>query len=149
MGIRLWLVALALPLAVVICVGVAQQRQGSARQSRVVAVLVETPVPEAAPSTARLRDEDLLALLSENGWPSSALTDALAVAHCESSLDPTAVGDLGERGLFQIHPVHDWRFDSLFGGDADAHDPTQNASVALTVWNEFGWAAWTCQPESA
>lgn len=36
----------------------------------------------------------------------SRCAKAWAVAYCESRGNPRAVGSAGERGLFQIHPVH-------------------------------------------
>lgn len=69
---------------------------------------------------------------------------ALRVAECESHLYPRAVGAAGERGLFQIHPVHrSWlgsRWARLF-------EPLVNASVAYGM-SDGGtdWSAWSCQP---
>lgn len=69
---------------------------------------------------------------------------ALHVARCESHLDRFAVGSAGERGLFQIHPVHfGWAkprrlFESLY-----------NARVAFRL-SRGGrdWSAWSwrCRP---
>lgn len=69
---------------------------------------------------------------------------ALRVAECESHLYPRAVGAAGERGLFQIHPVHrSWlgaRWDRLF-------EPMVNARVAYGMSDGgTNWSAWSCQP---
>lgn len=67
---------------------------------------------------------------------------ALAVARCESRFDPRAVGDAGERGIFQIHPVH-------FGwvNERRLWQPLYNARVAYRL-SKGGrdWHHWTCRP---
>jgi soluble lytic murein transglycosylase-like protein len=66
----------------------------------------------------------------------------LAVARCESNLDPLAVGDLAlgtSRGLFQIHrPSHPTIPDSL------AFDPAWSADWAAAQFaaGNAGW--WSC-----
>lgn len=69
---------------------------------------------------------------------------AVAIAWCESGLDPTVVGRRGERGLFQVHPVHDrWLADL---GLTDLHDPVVNATAAHLLWERSGrsFRPWTC-----
>lgn len=63
---------------------------------------------------------------------------AVCIAEHESGLNPGAVGRGGERGLFQIHPVHFGRFDpgSLF-------DPAYNAAAAYQIYRSSGPSAWT------
>jgi hypothetical protein len=39
-------------------------------------------------------------------FPPDQRIKAIQVAHCESRFKADAVGALGERGVFQIHPVH-------------------------------------------
>lgn len=57
-------------------------------------------------------------------------------------MSPRALGSAGERGLFQIHPVHFARFDPgrLF-------QPRYNARAAF-VLSRGGrdWTPWTCKP---
>ena len=70
---------------------------------------------------------------------------ALAVAHCETggTFDPGMVGAAGERGLFQIHPIH---FSKL---DADRlYEPRYNAEVAYGMSaGGTDWGPWrNCQP---
>jgi Lysozyme like domain len=69
---------------------------------------------------------------------------ALEVANCETggTFDPHAQGSAGERGLFQIHPIHwdwlnEWR---LF-------EPRYNARAAYRL-SRGGrdWSHWTCRP---
>jgi hypothetical protein len=77
-------------------------------------------------------------------FPAATENAAVRVAGCETgwTFNPRAVGRAGERGLFQIHPVHfswaqPWR---LF-------DPVWNARVAYRLSRGgTSWRAWTCQP---
>jgi hypothetical protein len=89
---------------------------------------------------------EVQAVLLRTGWPSGVTAEAAEVAHCESEWDITMTGDLGEYGLFQIHPVHYWRFDEEFGSAADPYDPVQNAEIALDIWEEESWEPWACAP---
>lgn len=67
---------------------------------------------------------------------------ALRVAYCESRLDPLARGRAGERGLFQIHPVHFGWLD-----EARLYEPLYNARIAYRL-SRGGrdWHAWSCRP---
>jgi hypothetical protein len=67
-------------------------------------------------------------------WPCQ---EALAVAWCESRLDPQAAGMYGERGLFQVHPA--------FWG-AVPEDPVGQVAQAFAIWQHHGWEVWTCRP---
>ena len=66
---------------------------------------------------------------------------AWRVVLCESRGNPRAVGGAGERGLFQIHPIH-FRW-------AQPHrlfDPTWNAKVAYRLSRGgTNWSHWTCR----
>jgi hypothetical protein len=69
---------------------------------------------------------------------------AVKVATCESGLNPRAVGSHGERGIFQIHPVHissiqkaGFTWDQMF-------DPNINITYAKMLYNWNGWQPWTC-----
>lgn len=74
---------------------------------------------------------------------------ALRVARCESGFDPRAIGEAGERGWFQIHPVH---WDSGKGlvrqmgiDPATLFDPVVNTEVAYKLSRGgTDWSAWTC-----
>jgi hypothetical protein len=79
-------------------------------------------------------------------FPSSP-TVALCIAWRESRLDPRAVGHAGERGIFQIHPVHaSWlgpRWRKMF-------DPVENARAARNLTRmpdgnggRQGWRPWS------
>ena len=114
----------------------------------VVGALDATPTPTPTPGPKvvaptplpLLVEGDVVSIIHEvfgvNAGP------ALAVAWCESRFDPSITGAAGERGLFQIHPVH-WGWldeDRLF-------DPLYNAQMAYEL-SQGGtdWSSWTCQP---
>jgi hypothetical protein len=68
--------------------------------------------------------------------------DALAVARCESRLYPRARGAAGERGIFQIHPVHFGWLD-----ESRLWEPRYNARIAFRMSRGGrSWRAWTCSP---
>lgn len=81
---------------------------------------------------------DLEALICSYGWDCAT---ALRVAHCESTMNPGAVGGAGERGLFQLHPVHAARFGERW---ELMFDPEVNIAAAHQLWSEQGWSPWTC-----
>ena len=67
---------------------------------------------------------------------------ALRVARCESRLDPRALGAAGERGLFQVHPVH-----FSWAKPRRLFEPRWNALVARRLSHGgTDWEAWTCRP---
>jgi hypothetical protein len=69
---------------------------------------------------------------------------ALRVVSCETggTFDPRAVGRAGERGLFQIHPVH---FGSL--DERRLFEPLYNSRFAFRL-SRGGrdWSHWACRP---
>ena len=69
------------------------------------------------------------------------VAEAERIVTCETggTWNPLTVGDAGERGLFQIHPIHFWRFDAdrLF-------DPVYNTWAAFQLYQERGWKPWSC-----
>jgi hypothetical protein len=70
-------------------------------------------------------------------FPDWAVDAALRVLACESGGNPNATGSLGERGLFQIHPLH---YDSTY-------DPLGNVLAAYRIsGGGVSWAAWSCRP---
>jgi hypothetical protein len=69
-------------------------------------------------------------------FPEWAWSKAYRVAMCESNGNAGATGSSGERGYFQIHPVH---FDSTY-------DPVGNVRAAYRISSGGSdWSAWTCQ----
>lgn len=71
----------------------------------------------------------------------SKAPQALRVARCESHLNPRAVGSAGERGLFQIHPIH-----FRWAKPRRLFDPRWNALVAYRLSRGgTNWSHWTCR----
>jgi hypothetical protein len=68
---------------------------------------------------------------------------ALSVAWCESNYNPGVVGGAGERGLFQIHPVHIPNLGPYGGWDA-MFDPSANIAYAYALYSGSGWGPWSC-----
>lgn len=67
---------------------------------------------------------------------------ALAVAWCESKLNPVAIGSTGERGLFQVHPIHAYRWPDFW---AAWSDPQRNAEYAYELSaGGSNWSPWAC-----
>lgn len=79
---------------------------------------------------------------------------AIRVASCESTgdpdgttFDPSATGDEGEVGLFQIHPRYHAARAAKFGWTMnDLYDPAKNVVVAADLYAEKGtWGpTWSC-----
>lgn len=105
-----------------------------------------TPAAEVAPDLGEY-DEGVArtygytalgSVVAQYPWP---INEAFRIVDCETggTWNPLAVGALGERGLFQIHPIHFWRFDAdrLF-------DPEYNTWAAYQLYREGGWTPWSC-----
>jgi hypothetical protein len=71
---------------------------------------------------------------------------ALAVAECESGLDPSAVSPGGGNwGLFQINTVHKGLVASMGYSWADITNPFVNSQVARVIYDDAGgWSPWAC-----
>jgi soluble lytic murein transglycosylase-like protein len=69
-------------------------------------------------------------------FPAESVDAALRVIACESGGNANATGAAGERGLFQVHPIH---WDS-------SYDPEANVRAALRISGGYSWNAWTCKP---
>ena len=77
-------------------------------------------------------------------FPASERARARCIVHYESTGNPTATGSAGERGLFQIHPVHRSAFTRLTGKPwSEAYNPVLNGQFAHRLWREQGWSPWT------
>jgi hypothetical protein len=73
------------------------------------------------------------------GWPGAQLVA------CESSWNRWAVGRFGERGLFQIHPVHRYGIVARMGYSwDDMFEVEPNIRVAVEIRYAQGLRAWTC-----
>lgn len=68
---------------------------------------------------------------------------AIAIATCESGLNPAARNRSGASGLFQIMmPMHA----DLFANPADVFDPRKNAEAAFSLSSGgTNWSAWVCR----
>ena len=111
-------------------------------------VVAPTPVPEVsepAPSDARRVREhdggDLGTLIATRFG--DQVEAALAVAMCESKMDPSAVSyDGSSYGLFQIH-APTWA--PVFAGFWEHWmEPKWNIEHAYIIWERSGWSAWSC-----
>lgn len=98
-----------------------------------------TPRPRPAPAPS---GDALTAIAAHFG---DVYDQAVAVARCESSLDPGAVGG-NNYGLFQISIVHKADFEQFTGQtwteailNADS-----NAAYARKLYDGMGWAPWSC-----
>lgn len=70
--------------------------------------------------------------------------DALAIAQCESGLNPSAVSN-GNYGLFQINSVHRDLVASMGYSWDRILDPGVNTAVAKRLYDEQGWGPWSCK----
>jgi hypothetical protein len=52
----------------------------------------------------------------------------------------------GHRGLFQLDPIHAWRFVARGWTWADALVAERNIAVAYELYTERGWQPWSCAP---
>ena len=69
----------------------------------------------------------------------------LAIAACESNLNPNAVGPDGAAGLFQIAPrTWQWGVETLGLGSVSPLDPQANAEVAAWLLATLGPGQWGC-----
>lgn len=71
---------------------------------------------------------------------------ALAVAKCESGLNPKAVNNKNKNGttdggLWQINDVHDARLEEL---GLDKYHPEDATKFARMLYEENGWRDWVC-----
>jgi hypothetical protein len=81
-------------------------------------------------------------------WFGPHTGEAVEVARCESGLDPHAVSpDGANHGLMQINVVHRRQFEAVTGRPwSDVYDQFQNARYARWLYDQQGWAPWTCRP---
>ncbi len=73
------------------------------------------------------------------GWPGAQLVT------CESGWNRWAVGSFGERGLFQVHPIHRYGIVARLGYSwDDMFEVEPNIHVAAEIRRVQGLRAWTC-----
>jgi len=91
--------------------------------------------------------QNLQSLALEAGWPQHRLDELAAVAWCESRFYSDRVGQAGELGPLQIHPVHRELVASLGFTWSEVSDPMVNLIVARRVFLDAGgWGPWSCKP---
>ena len=66
---------------------------------------------------------------------------AVAIAKCESGLNPKVVSPTHDSGLMQINHVHDKRLEEL---GLDKFDVDDNLTFASLLYEERGWKPWAC-----
>ena len=78
-------------------------------------------------------------------FPASQYDKAVAVATCESGLDPTVVSPGGGNwGLFQINRIHEPALRHMGYTWSQIKDPVVNAKLARSIYDDSGWRAWSC-----
>lgn len=90
--------------------------------------------------------EDLIRMIfAEHGATPAQQEEAIAVARCESGLNPAAVSPGGGNwGLFQINRVHAGRAAAQgWSWDMMLHT-IENTHIAADLWLEQGWRPWSC-----
>lgn len=103
---------------------------------------VATSSPERVTSTPAAVVALIRAAAAEFRQDADAM---VAVGHCESTLNPLAVGKAGERGLFQFLPST-WERNAARLGytPADVWDPLAAARVTAEMWSRQQQWQWTC-----
>lgn len=120
-------------------VGAAVLPVGDARSAAFGVPSSESPFVSAANVTA------ITAIRSVFGARAPA---AIRVARCETggTFNPNALGRAGERGIFQLHPVHRGWIDRLYGWHR-MFEPLWNARAAYRLSRGgTNWRPWTCRP---
>ena len=81
----------------------------------------------------------------KKAFPSTQYTKAVAVATCESGLDPKAVSPGGSNwGLFQINRIHEPTLKAMGYSWSQITDPLVNSKLAYKIYASSGWKAWSC-----
>lgn len=90
--------------------------------------------------------DEVKAIIAEVFGPAEG-TNAIAVANCESHLNPRAISKGGGNwGLFQINQVHKQRVARMGFAWDDLLDPRVNSLVAKSIFDDGGWGPWACKP---
>lgn len=108
--------------------------------------------PSAPGYTRYVPEAEVARLAALVGLP---VSEALNVTACESGLasagyghkdvrDTLTVGLYGERGIWQIHPMHLKLIRSLGYTWDDMFRPEPNARVARVLYDLQGWGGWSC-----
>jgi hypothetical protein len=86
-------------------------------------------------------------------WPKSQVSNAITVATCESSLNPSDIGvdsdGTEDLGVFQLNTggtlqelLGDYGYN--YGADDQAFNAEWNVKAGATLWKADGWSHWTC-----
>jgi hypothetical protein len=71
---------------------------------------------------------------------------AIAIAQCESNLNPGAISPGGGNwGLFQINTIHKPWVESMGYSWNQMLDPYVNTHIAKMLYDQSGWGPWTCK----
>lgn len=100
------------------------------------------PAPEPEPVAAPAGSvEEII-----NRYFGASASKAMAVARCESGLNPSAMSPGGgNHGLFQINNVHSPRFESVTGVPwSGRYDAEANTRFAKWLFDQSGWGPWAC-----
>ena len=98
-------------------------------------VLSDVPEPTAVEEEQDIKR--MIALTMGASW--------VETFRCESQLDPLAIGDAGERGLAQIHPINFGLVAELGYTPDDLLLPAVNLEVAKVILESQGPGAWACR----
>ena len=102
-----------------------------------VAKTVRAPQPPPAPGSVEAVITEIFG---------AHAPDAIAVARCESHLNPAAISRGGGNwGLFQINTAHRSRVARMGYAWEDLLDARVNALVARSIFAEQGWSPWACR----
>ncbi len=109
----------------------------AAEQAAAAEAAAAATIPAAAPGSV----EDIIAR-----YFGGQTQKALAVARCESGLNPGAVSPGGgNHGLFQVNNVHSGHFQSITGAPWSArYDAEVNTRFAHWLYSQQGWGPWAC-----
>lgn len=106
------------------------------------AIPLGEPGQQVTPSVAAVEAAALSVpdLIASYDWP---VDEALRIATCESGLQPWAENGRF-KGLFQLDTANGGWF-AYYGYDVSAWaDPAVNVAVAHLLWQDEGWAPWSC-----
>lgn len=100
-----------------------------------------TPPPPPAPAAPAGSVEEIITRYFGGG-----AGKAIAVARCESGLNPGAMSPGGgNHGLFQINSVHRGTFEAVTGAPWSAvYDAELNTRFAKYLHDRSGWGPWAC-----
>lgn len=83
------------------------------------------------------------------GWPVAERRNWVYCVTHESHGNPTTVGEAGERGIMQIHPIHARKFKQITGVSFWRQDTEDNVRFGLWLWEQGeeaygnGWRPWS------